>query len=145
MCSSDLGAVENLAALVDRHRAVIESRHEELLEIRRRQSAEVRGIAQRLDDARTRRSAAERALDENRERSRRVEIDEAEVRMRLEGVVEAVRRDHDLEPSVAEAAEQPALPEGITAAARVRDLERELRLMVAYILGIRRTGALENL
>ena len=124
-----LGAVENLAALVDRHRAVIESRHEELLEIRRRQSAEVRGIAQRLDDARTRRSAAERALDENRERSRRVEIDEAEVRMRLEGVVEAVRRDHDLEPSVAEAAEQPTLPEGITAAARVRDLERELRLM----------------
>ncbi|MEY2402014.1 MAG: chromosome segregation protein, partial [Ilumatobacteraceae bacterium] len=124
-----LGAVENLAALVDRHRLVIETRHNELMEIRRKQSDEVRGIAQRLDDLRRRRSAAEKGLDENRERSRRVEIDEAEVRMRLEGVVEALRRDHDLEPAAAEATQQPELPEGISAAARVRDLERELRLM----------------
>ncbi len=99
------------------------------MEIRRKQSDEVRGIAQRLDDLRRRRGAAEKGLDENRERSRRVEIDEAEVRMRLEGVVEALRRDHDLEPAAAEAAQQPELPEGISAAARVRDLERELRLM----------------
>ncbi|MGZ6950046.1 MAG: AAA family ATPase, partial [Ilumatobacteraceae bacterium] len=125
----DLHAVENLAALVDGHRHVIEARHAELVEIRRKQSDEVRGIAQRLDDLRRRRSAAEKALDENRERSRRVEIDEAEVRMRLEGVVEALRRDHDLEPEAAEAASLPQLPEGISAAARVRDLERELRLM----------------
>jgi chromosome segregation protein len=124
-----LGAVENLAALVDGHRHLIETRHNELLEIRRKQSDEVRGIAQRLDDLRRRRGAAEKGLDENRERSRRVEIDEAEVRMRLEGVVEALRRDHDLEPAAAEAVEMPPLPEGITAAARVRDLERELRLM----------------
>jgi chromosome segregation protein len=122
-------AVEHLGGLVEGHRHVIEARHNELLEIRRRQSDEVRGIAQRLDDLRRRRSAAEKSLDENRERSRRVEIDEAEVRMRLEGAVEALRRDHDLEPAVAEAAEQPPLPEGISAAARVRDLERELRLM----------------
>ena len=124
-----LGAVENLSGLVDRHRHVIEARHEELLEIRRRQSAEVRGIAQRLDEARGGRVTSEKALDETRERSRRVEIDEAEVRMRLEGVVEALRHDHDLEPAAAEVAAQPALPEGISAAARVRDLERELRLM----------------
>jgi chromosome segregation protein len=124
-----LAAIDGLSALVDRHRVVVEGRHNELLEIRRKQSDEVRGIAQRLDDVRRRRSAAEKALDENRERSRRVEIDEAEVRMRLEGVVEALRRDHDLEPAAAEAAELPPLPEGITATARVRDLERELRLM----------------
>jgi chromosome segregation protein len=124
-----LGAVENLATLVDGHRRVIETRHDELMEIRRKQSDEVRGIAQRLDDLRRRRGVAEKGLDENRERSRRVEIDEAEVRMRLEGVVEALRRDHDLEPAAAEAVEQPQLPEGISAAARVRDLERELRLM----------------
>ena len=125
----DLHAVENLAALVDGHRHVIEARHDQLVEIRRKQSDEVRGIAQRLDDLRRRRSAAEKSLDENRERSRRVEIDEAEVRMRLEGVVEVLRRDHELEPAAAEAAVLPTLPEGISAAARVRDLERELRLM----------------
>ncbi|MDP2293548.1 MAG: chromosome segregation protein SMC, partial [Actinomycetota bacterium] len=124
-----LEAVERLAALVDEHRHVVEVRHNELLEIRRRQSDEVRAIAQRLDTLRRRRSAAEKELDETRERSRRVEIDEAEVRMRLEGAVEAVRRDHDLEPEAAEAAEMPVVAEGTNAPARVRDLERELRLM----------------
>ena len=124
-----LGAVERLAELVERHSQAIERRHEELVEIRRKQSDEVRAIAQRLDDFRRRRAAAERELDENRERSRRLEIDEAEVRMRLEGAVEAVRRDHDLEPEAAEVAELPPLPEGVSAAARVRELERELRLM----------------
>jgi chromosome segregation protein len=124
-----LGSVERLGALVDHHRHTIEVRHNELLEIRRKQSDEVRGIAARLDGLRRRRSAAEKELEEARERMRRVEIDEAEVRMRLEGTVEALRRDHDLEPEAAEAAELPPLPEGIGAAARVRDLDRELRLM----------------
>ena len=49
--------------------------------------------------------------------------------MRLEAAVESLRRELDLEPEAAEAAEMPELPEGITAAARVRDLERELRLL----------------
>ena len=50
-------------------------------------------------------------------------------RLRLETAVEALRRDHDVEPAIAEAATLPPLPEGITAPARVRDLERELRLL----------------
>ena len=124
-----LDAVERLAAVVDGHRHDIEGRHNELLEIRRRQSDEVRGIAGRLDQARRRRNAAEKELDENRVRSQRVEIEEAEVRMRSEAAVETLRRDHDLEPAAAEAAEMPALPEGVAAPARMRDLERELRLL----------------
>jgi chromosome segregation protein len=124
-----LRAVERLAALVDLHRHSVEVRHNALLEIRRRQSDEVRAVAQRLEGLRRRRSAAEKELDESRERMRRVEIDEAEVRLRLEGAVEALRRDHDLEPEYAEAAQLPPLPEGANPAARVRDLERELRLM----------------
>jgi chromosome segregation protein len=124
-----LEAVERLAALVESHRHVVEIRHNELLEIRRRQSDEVRAIAQRLDACRRRRSEAEKELEEQRERMRRVEIDEAEVRMRMEGAVEALRRDHDLEPDAAEAAEAPVVAEGTNPAARVRDLERELRLM----------------
>jgi chromosome segregation protein len=122
-------AIERLTSLVDGHRHVIEQRHHELMEIRRRQSDEVRAIAGRLDDARRRRTAAERALDEVRERQRRLEVDDAETKLRLQGVVEAVRRDHDVEPEVAEAAELPVLPEGANPAARVRELERELRLM----------------
>ena len=49
--------------------------------------------------------------------------------MRLETAVEALRRDLDCEPEAAMAAECPPLPEGVTAHARVRELERELRLM----------------
>ncbi len=124
-----LTAIERLAALVEGHRLVIEARHNELAEIRRRQSDEVRQIAARLDDARRRRAAAEKQLDETRERSRRVEVDEAEARMRLETAVESLRRDHDVEPAIAEAAFLPVLPEGVGAAARVRDLDRELRLL----------------
>jgi chromosome segregation protein len=124
-----LEAIERLMTLVETHRGVIETRHEALLEIRRRQSDEVRGIAARLDETRRRRTAAERELDELRERSRRVEIEEAEVKLRLETAVEALRRDHSLEPEAAEAAQMPPLAEGVAAPARVRDLERELRLL----------------
>ncbi len=124
-----LVAIERLAMLVDAHRHVIEGRHTELLEIRRRQSDEVRSIAGRLDDARRRRSVAERELDENRERQRRVELDDADAKLRLETAVEALRREHDVETEVAESAELPPLAEGVNPAAKVRDLERELRLM----------------
>ena len=122
-------AIERLAMLVDAHRHVIEGRHTELLEVRRRQSDEVRSIAARLDDGRRRRNVAERELDENRERQRRVELDDAEAKLRLETAVETLRREHDVEPEVAEAAEMPPLAEGVNPAAKVRDLERELRLM----------------
>ncbi len=124
-----LDALSALTQLVEAHRVVIEGRHDELLEVRRRQSDEVRAIAARLDDARRRRAAAEQELEGVRERMRRLEIDEAEVKLRLETAVEALRRDHDIEPAAAEAAELPALPEGVSAPARVRDLERELRLL----------------
>jgi chromosome segregation protein len=122
-------AIDRLAELVDGHRATIEVRHGELVEIRRRQSDEVRRIAQRLDEARRRRTVAERELDENRERSRRIELEEAEVRLRLEAAVEALRRDHDIEPDSAMAAIEPEVADGTTPAARVRELDRELRLL----------------
>ena len=124
-----LVALGRLDALVHHHRGSIEARHDELTDLRRRQSDEVRGITGRLDGCRRRRAAAERELDEVRERSRRVELDDAEARLRLEGAVDGVRRDHDVEPAVAEATELPPLPEGVVPAARVRDLERELRLL----------------
>ncbi|MBI4883757.1 MAG: chromosome segregation protein SMC [Actinobacteria bacterium] len=122
-------AVERLAAMVDGHRRVVEVRHNELLEIRHRQSDEVRAASERLEGLRRRRAKAESELEDTRERVRRLEIEDVEVRVRLEGAVDSLRRDHDMEPDVAEAAELPPLPEGTNPAARVRDLERELRLI----------------
>jgi len=122
-------AVERLSGLVDGHRRVIEVRHNELLEIRRRQSDEVRAASERLEGLRRRRAQAETELEATRERSRRLEIEDTEIKVRLEGALESLRREHDLEPEVAEAALMPVLPEGTNPSARVRDLERELRLM----------------
>ena len=49
--------------------------------------------------------------------------------MRIEAAVEALRRDLDIEPDVAVAAERPELPDGTNPASRIRELERELRIM----------------
>ena len=124
-----LVAAGRLSEMVDVHRASIEGRLAELHEQRRRQSEEVRALVARLDETRRARATADKQLDETRERARRVEVEDAEARMRLEAAVETLRRDLDLEPAAAEAAEMPPLPEGVNAAARVRDLERELRLL----------------
>ena len=124
-----LGAVDALAELLGARRAVIDAHLAELQERRRRQSEEARTVAAALDGHRRARSAAEKQLEELRERERRAEIEQTEVKLRVEQAVEALRRDHDIEPERAMATELPVLPEGATAAGRVRDLERELRLM----------------
>ncbi len=124
-----IGAIDRLAELVEGHRLVVEIEHEELAERVRRQSEEVRGLTSALDAARKGRSESERHLEEIRERSHKSEIEEAEAKLRLETAIETLRRDLDIEPETAEAAEPPPLPEGATAAGRVRELDRELRLL----------------
>jgi chromosome segregation protein len=122
-------AVERLATLVADRSTVVETELAVLHEQRRRQSEEAREVALRLDGLRKQRSADERTLEEVREHSRRSEIDETELSLRVETAVEALRRDLDCEPDTAMAAECPPLAEGVTPHARTRELERELRLM----------------
>jgi len=124
-----LTALVRLSAQVEKHSAALDARQNELQEARRRQSDEVRAISQRLDEARKERNASETALEERRERNRRVEVEEAEVRMRLEATIEALRRDHSVEPQVAVDSPLPELPENTSPITKVRELERELRLM----------------
>ena len=124
-----IAAIARLAELVAAHRGVIEVEHDTLIEQRRRQSDEVRALTSGLDAARTSRHESERALEDSRHRAHRAEVEEAEAKLRLENAIETLRRDLDVEPEVAEAAEQPELPEGATAAGRVRELDRELRLL----------------
>lgn len=122
-------AINHLAELVDHHRVGLESRLGELHEARRRQSDEVRNVAARLDAARRGRHESEQELEALRERARRVDVEEAEARMRLEAAVEMIRRDLEVEPEVAEAAPMPEVPEGVDHADRARALERDIRLM----------------
>ncbi len=124
-----LVAVGLLSDLVETHRASTEARLAELHEMRRRQSDEVRAVATLLDNARRGRHEAERQLEELRERVRRVDVEEAEARMRLEAAVEMIRRDLEVEPEAAETAPMPEVIEGVTHADRARVLERDIRLM----------------
>jgi chromosome segregation protein len=110
---------------------VLEGLHGRLRDQRRERSEAARAAAARLDALRKERATAERAVGDARERRARLEIEEAEVRTKLEAAVEACRRDLECEPDVALAAPAPPCPEGTTLAARGKDLERELRQMGA--------------
>ena len=124
-----LGAVVRLSSIVEGHVNTLETRQVELQELRRRQSGEVREISHRLDEARRERSDIEKQLEAQRERNRRVELEESEVKVRLEGATETLRRDLEVEPQRAIDTPMPELPEGTNPLARQRELERELRLM----------------
>jgi chromosome segregation protein len=107
----------------------IESVLEGLREGRRAQSEATRAVARRLDDLRTERAEAERRLATSREQTQRLEIGDAEVRLKLEAVIEVLRREQGCEPDRAVEAERPELPDGTTPSGRARELERDLRLM----------------
>ncbi len=118
-----------LAAFVAERVDVVERELADLREERRRQSDEAQAVSTQLAELRTRRQAAEAELEELRARVAASEVADAEARLRLESATETLRHDLDAEPDAAVAAVCPDLPEGVTAGARVRELERELRIM----------------
>jgi len=122
-------ATDRLITHVAGRTVVIEERLNDLRERRRKQSEAARAVATELDGLRKERSEAERTLGELRERQQRLEIEEAETKLRIETAVESLRHDLEIEPDVAIAAECPELAEGANPKARVRELERELRIM----------------
>ena len=120
---------DRLAAAVDRR---VDEVRDRLAATRLRRQAQVDAMgktSRRLDYLRRQRGDAEKRLEDVRERARRVELEGAEARMRLEAAVEAVRRELDAEPEAAVATPVPDLPAGSSAESRTRELERELRLM----------------
>ena len=122
-------ALDRLAAFVGDRLALTQQHLADLQERRRRETDAQRALSAELTGLRRERSDKERTLAERRERAQRVEIDEAEVRLRLEQAIETCRTQLDVEPEAAIQAEQPELPDGVTPTVRVRVLERELRVM----------------
>jgi chromosome segregation protein len=122
-------ALDRLAAFVGDRLALVDERLTAVHERRRRETDAQRALSAELDGLRGERTTKERALAELRERAQRAEIDEAEVRLRLEQAIERCRTQLDIEPDAAVRAEAPELTDGVTPAVRVRDLERELRVM----------------
>ena len=122
-------ATDRLQGFVTARLQVIGANLDQLREERRRQSEEAREVTARLDGLRQERAAAEAALEEVRARLQKAEIADAEARMRLDAATESLRHDLDCEPQAAIDAECPLLPDGVSPSARVRELERELRIM----------------
>ncbi len=122
-------AIAEIAGRLQERARTIEDLAERLRRRRQEQSDAARAAGKRLDGLRSARRESERALTEVRERIGRLEVEEAEVRLRIEQAIERLRHDYDCEADVAIAAPAPEIPDGITASARARELERELRLM----------------
>jgi len=118
-----------LARRLADHRRAVDALHDRLRERRRVEAEAARASADQLDVLREERSDLERALLESREQLSRVEIGDAESRVKLETAVDALRSEFDVEPAAALDAPRPEVPEGTTLAGRARELERDLRLM----------------
>ncbi|MBI2168595.1 MAG: AAA family ATPase [Actinobacteria bacterium] len=121
--------LKRVARALKAHGEGVAALHARLEAARRARSDARRAASERLESARGERSTLERELEELRERLHRLELDDAEARMRLEAAVETCRRDFDCEPDAAVAAPAPDVPEGAPLGERARELERELRLM----------------
>jgi len=129
-------AIEAQARAVQRLEGFIRTRLERVEEALVRRREERRVVAEktaaftaRLESLRRERGGMERELSSAREHVQRAELDQAELRVRHEAATEGLRREFDCEPDVAMAAECPELPAGASAEGRVRELERDLRLM----------------
>ena len=122
-------ALGRLAAFTEARRLAIEEGLERLRHLRRAESQSLREAGDSLEALRRERSALERQLGGLREQMSRAELEDAQLRARLEALTETVRRDLDCEPESLSEAECPALPPGTSAPNRARELERELRLM----------------
>jgi len=111
------------------HRRAVDELHDRLRERRRRETDAARASAAQLDELRQERAELEKGLLEVRELASRVEIQDAESRVKLEASIEGIRSEFDVEAAVALDAPAPEAPEGTTLAGRARELERDLRLM----------------
>jgi chromosome segregation protein len=122
-------ALDRLAAMVEDRLRSLDERVTDMQQRRRRETEAQRTLSARLDAQRRERAESERSLAGKRERLQRLELDEAEVRLRLEQAIEHCRLQLDVEPDAAVAAPAPDLADGMTPTVRVRELERELRVM----------------
>lgn len=122
-------AVTRLDALVEDRIVAVEREVSRATERRSSQSQAIRARADDLRRLRQERTEAERTLVALRERVQRARLEEAEVRVRHEAAVDHVRRELDCEPEEALGAPAPEMAPGISAAGRVQELERELRLL----------------
>ncbi len=124
-----LDRVKGLTSQLFSKRDTVDEWLSDLDVVSRAQSEAARKVGATLSGHRNERQRAERGLEETRARLNRVDLAEAEDRVRLETLTETVRRDLSIEPSVAMGTTEPEVENGQSPQARLRDLDRELKAM----------------
>ena len=117
-----------LRTIVSAKEITLENDLRELRDRRKEQSHIAQNTISQLEELRIARSQNEKNLSELREEHHRAEMKESEYSLKLESITESIRRELDCEPGVAVSTEMPPLQEG-TPKSRVRELERELKIM----------------
>ena len=124
-----LAGVDRLRALVEDRRAVVTVELDRLRDVHKQRSESTRQIADQLDAFRSERTAATKRQDELRELLARQDVQEVELGLRVENLVAVLRQELDADPNQAAMASLPDLENGISPAARVRELTRDLKAM----------------
>lgn len=125
------GWFDALAGEAREKAALVEQLYDRVRAQRQQQWEVTRGASETLERTRTERATTDRELQVLREQTSRLDIQSAELRVRLEAAVEEIRREFDCEPDAVLDAPAPEIPTGSVAAERLRELDRELRLMGA--------------
>ncbi|MEO1060076.1 MAG: chromosome segregation protein SMC [Actinomycetota bacterium] len=125
----DLRTLDRMAAVVDDRSTRVEAMADEARRRHRERTERSRELLERIDGLRKERGAEERALDEDRERKRRAELDATEARLRIEAITASLRDELGASADEAMEAPLPSLPEGTSAGVHLKELERELRLL----------------
>ena len=126
----DSAAAERLERIEPAARRALEAvrRHVDALHGRQRAlRAEAGEAGVRLEKARARREELGGLIEETRETASRLAVEAAELRVREESAIEALRRDVDVAEEVALAAIRPEVPEGVDAEAHAASLAARLR------------------
>ncbi|MGH9068669.1 MAG: hypothetical protein ACRD0J_14455, partial [Acidimicrobiales bacterium] len=122
-------ALRRLGELVGRHLVTLEGTVARLRAARRAEAEAITSQIEQTDRLRRQRAGDERQLGEQRQRLSRAEVEEAEARVRLEALIEAIRRDLECEPDALRGAECPPLSPGTSPPSRRTQLDLELRLL----------------
>ena len=125
----EAAVLETLRRAVEERTGILNAGLAEIREVRRRHSDEVRALAANLDNLRRRQADAESRYETLRQTESRHDIEEAELRTRLQTAVERLRDTYGLTPHEAASAPLPELPDGLDPGQRVDQLTTELEIM----------------
>lgn len=121
--------LDKLAAGLQAWQGVIDSRLSEARTAHEQQSETARQLVRRLSDLRSERVTVNQRFESLRERAAAAAIERAELRTKLQTVVESLRAEHRVASDVAVSAPRPPLDDGLDSARRIEQLQSELEIM----------------